>query len=73
MRIEADVAVVGAGMAGVSVAHELAADRSGLWWLAGQGDYGIQLAPALAGLVAGAMRGTAVVPAALAAGRTPQP
>lgn len=34
-----------------------------LWWLAGQGGYGIQIAPALARLAAAAIRGEAVPPA----------
>jgi D-arginine dehydrogenase len=42
----------------------------GLWWLAGQGGYGIQTAPALARLVAAAVTGTGdPVPAALSVGR----
>jgi D-arginine dehydrogenase len=41
----------------------------GLWWLAGQGGYGIQMAPALAELAAGAILGTRTVPSSLAVGR----
>ncbi len=42
----------------------------GLWWLAGQGGYGIQTAPALARLVAAAVTGTGdAVPAALSVAR----
>jgi D-arginine dehydrogenase len=41
----------------------------GLWWLAGQGGYGIQTAPALARLVAAAVTGGGTVPAALSVGR----
>lgn len=41
-----------------------------LWWLAGQGGYGIQTAPALARLVAAAVTGTGdIVPAALSVAR----
>ena len=42
----------------------------GLWWLAGQGGYGIQIAPALARLAAAAIVGTGdAVPAALSVAR----
>jgi D-arginine dehydrogenase len=41
----------------------------GLWWLAGQGGYGIQMAPALARLAAGALTGAASVPDALSVAR----
>jgi D-arginine dehydrogenase len=42
-----------------------AAGGKGLFWLAGQGGYGIQMAPALAKLAAGAVLGEAAVPDAL--------
>jgi D-arginine dehydrogenase len=40
-----------------------------LWWLAGQGGYGIQLAPALARLAAAALTGAETVPDALSVAR----
>jgi D-arginine dehydrogenase len=40
-----------------------------MWWLAGQGGFGIQAAPAMARLVAGAVTGTAEVPATLSVAR----
>jgi D-arginine dehydrogenase len=36
-------------------------DREGFFWLAGQGGYGIQTAPAIAALVAGVIRGDALL------------
>jgi D-arginine dehydrogenase len=41
----------------------------GLWWLAGQGGYGIQMAPALARLAAADLLGTEVVPDAMSVRR----
>jgi D-arginine dehydrogenase len=38
-------------------------DVPGLFWLAGQGGYGIQTAPALARLAAGVLRGDPAAPA----------
>jgi D-arginine dehydrogenase len=43
--------------------------REGLFWLAGQGGYGIQMAPALAKLAAGAVLGESTVPGALSVQR----
>jgi D-arginine dehydrogenase len=40
----------------------------GLWWIAGQGGYGIQIAPELARVTAASVRGAAV-PAALSVAR----